>query len=141
LQRFLTRNRNELIDVSPQTTEDLRQVTDRLLQLRPSPDAGVLWLSRAVPTGDPEFAAWREAWFEATTRLNQFRNLLTRQLPIPLIFVGAEWLLPLLRDAAPDLWSIRATVVRVSPAALASPPAAVLRESGKPRSGPDPELA
>ncbi|MBZ5626485.1 MAG: tetratricopeptide repeat protein [Acidobacteriia bacterium] len=60
-----------------------------------------------------------------------------------MIFVGAPWLQVVLRENAPDLWSVRTLVVRVKPEAtddisgirFPSP------DHARPSRGPDPELA
>ncbi len=142
LTSYLFRKQLELIDLSPKSPDGLRHVAGTLLDYTPPPNAGVLWISRAISEGQREFPQWRDAWFEASARLNQFRNLLTRQLPFPLIFAGADWLLPAVREAAPDLWSIRATVVHIDAPiiTLSLPPAREVRRDPSPNA-PDPALA
>jgi tetratricopeptide (TPR) repeat protein len=47
--------------------------------------------------------------------LNQQRNPLLERFACPLVLVGAPWLQILLRETAPDLWSVRTGVVSVTP--------------------------
>jgi len=41
------------------------------------------------------------------------RNILQRTIPCALVFVGAPWVQKAVREAAPDLWSLRASVSRI----------------------------
>ena len=63
-------------------------------------------------------AAWQAAWRHAVGGLNQQRNPLRRKFSVPLILVGAHWLVPVMRETAPDLWSVRSVVVRIEPGEL-----------------------
>lgn len=55
---------------------------------------------------------WENAWHYTVARLNERRDVLRLQLQAPLIFAGPTWLMLLLRDQGPDLWSARALVLR-----------------------------
>ncbi len=69
----------------------------------------------AVSSLDPGFAQWRDAWYSGMARLNQFRNSLPKQMQGTLILVGCPWVKAVVREAAPDLYSIRALVIEISP--------------------------
>ena len=119
-----------------------------------TPDLGALWISAGIVSeADPEYPAWRRAWWEAASRVNERRDIYRRRFSVPLLFVGPPWLQPLFRDAAPDFWSTRAFVVRIAREAdLAGPDRMVERESRRestpdqvprpaPEDSPDPEFA
>ena len=119
-----------------------------------TPDLGALWICAGmVSEADPEYPAWRRAWWEAASRVNERRDIYRRRFSVPLLFVGPPWLQPLFRDAAPDFWSTRAFVVRIArEAGLAVPDRMVERESRRestpdqvprpaPEDSPDPEFA
>lgn len=90
----------------------------------PIPDGtGVLWL-----TPDPELWAADihhdpadpvrfedRLWPRFLSQANQARDVIRHRLRLPVIMVGSEKLAALARLHAPDLWSIRDTVVRPEP--------------------------
>jgi len=124
--------------------DDLKQLAGTLLEMQPEAGAGAIWVARAVPEAVPHYQTWFEAWREGVARLNQFRNPLRRQFDIPLIFVGAPWLQQVLRNNAPDLWSVQTLAARVT-APVPPQPAAdgipLRKEPAVGGRGPDPELA
>ena len=101
--------------------DDTRRLADRLFALESTDDLGGVWIGSVIPESDREIELWKEAWRHGLSALNQHRNPLLRRFKCPLVLVGAPWLQPLLREAAPDLWSVRSAVVNV----VAAP---VLRE-------------
>lgn len=143
LDRFLKQTGKHLREVTVAAPIDLRNLAETLLQLTAEPEDGAIWVARAVPLGNVDYDVWREAWRIGVATLNQFRNPLRRQFDIPLIFVGAPWLQEVLRENAPDLWSVRTLTARVQSQAsenLREQPAATSTpETREP--GPDPELA
>jgi tetratricopeptide (TPR) repeat protein len=125
--------------------EDLEGLVERLV-VGPAepPGTGALWVEAVVPEQVPGYAAWRQAWFRFAAQLNGHRNPFQRRHTYPVLFVGAPWLQTLLREVAPDLWSIRTLVVELAPAPL--PPAlaadqAAPADTGWERSGYDPNNA
>jgi tetratricopeptide (TPR) repeat protein len=62
---------------------------------------------------EPFDAAEREAFARALRTLNPERNQLRRNVSVPLIVAGPVWLQTVFRESAPDLWSIRNTVVNI----------------------------
>jgi tetratricopeptide (TPR) repeat protein len=121
LEAHLAAHGKRLIDLPCAGYHDPRQVTERLFALEPEETWGGIWLGAVIPDSDPEIRLWKEAWWFGLASLNQQRNPLFRHLPCPLVLVGAPWLNPLLREAAPDLWSRRAAVVQITPAPERSP--------------------
>jgi len=91
------------------------QLPARLLDLHINQRTGAVWLEQTVSEASPQFAEWQDAWRGFVARLNQLRNPLRRHFSVPLIFVGANWLQPLIRENAPDLWSVRTLVTRIHP--------------------------
>jgi len=98
--------------------EDVRRLPDALFGLRVAADLGGVWMGGVIVESDPEIGQWQAAWRQGLAALNERRNPLRTRFPCPLVMVGAPWLYPLLRESAPDLWSVRTAVIRVTPAAL-----------------------
>ncbi|HEV7843400.1 MAG TPA: tetratricopeptide repeat protein, partial [Pyrinomonadaceae bacterium] len=116
LERFLMSSRKKLLAVHFENATEFRdELAARLLSLQAGDDIGAVWVSAAVPEASPEYKEWEQAWRTAAARLNQYRNPLRRQFSVPLIFVGAPWVQVTLREAAPDLWSVRTQVARIAP--------------------------
>ena len=116
LDAFLGAQGRHLAYVASRTTEELRQLTPRLLSLPKDAATGAVWVMAVIPDALAERPAWEAAWRVALSSLNQQRNPLRREVDVPLIVVGAPWLVPLMRESAPDLWSVRSMVVRIEPA-------------------------
>jgi tetratricopeptide (TPR) repeat protein len=96
--------------------EDFKiRLPGRLLDLNVSERTGAVWLEKTVSEASPYFTDWEDAWRGMTARLNQLRNPLRRHFQVPLVFVGASWIQPLIRQTAPDLWSVRTLVTRIRP--------------------------
>jgi len=116
LSRYLEAEGKSLLTVAYKDPEDFKvSLPGRLLELHLSEQTGVVWLSATVSKASPEYEEWVEAWRGMAARLNQFRNPLSRGIKVPLVFVGAHWIQPVIRDTAPDLWSVRTMVTRVEP--------------------------
>jgi tetratricopeptide (TPR) repeat protein len=140
LKGFLAQRGETLLEVPAGTPDALREIAGTLLDLAAGESAGAVFVSRAVPEAAEDYREWRDAWREGAARLNQFRNPLRRQFTVPLIFAGAPWLQEVLREAAPDLWSVRTLVAWVEPAweRVSVPQSPDIGRTGR---GPDPELA
>lgn len=104
-----------VLDASPATPSALRRLAPNLLALRPERERGAVWVSAAVPVSAEDFAAWRMAWRWGLATLNQNRNPLRRWIDCSLVIVGTPELVPLFREAAPDLWSVRSLVAHIVP--------------------------
>lgn len=55
------------------------------------------------------------AWRFALARLNRYRNSLQARIPCTLALAGPTGLIEVLRESAPDFWSIRSSVFRIEP--------------------------
>jgi tetratricopeptide (TPR) repeat protein len=141
LEQRLRERGQTIVEIPAQTPEQLEHFTLPLLDLRPGPEAGAVWVGHVVEEGAPDAAAWTEAWRLGVSRLNQFRNPLRRAFAIPLIFAGAPKLQVTLRENAPDLWSVRTLVAWVEPASVESRVEWQLLTPERPAYRPDPELA
>jgi len=116
LSHSLDAQSKSLLTVNFSDPEDFKaQLPSRLLDLYVSDRTGAVWLEKTVSEASPYFVEWQDAWRGLVARLNQFRNSLRRHFKVPLIFVGANWIQPLIRENAPDLWSARTLVTRVFP--------------------------
>lgn len=93
----------------------LRGLATRLLELPADAEVGAVWIAAVVPPSAADYEEWVEAWRFGLAALNQQRNPLRRQFGFPLVFVGSPWLIPIFRDTAPDLWSVRTLVVQIQP--------------------------
>lgn len=121
-----------VLDVSPDSPSALRQLAPTLLQLPIPDDCGAVWLAAAVPGSAEDHAAWEMAWRWGLATLNQSRNPLRRRVDRTLVLVGGPDLVPLFREAAPDLWSVRSLVAWIEPVSQPEPG----REPGpQPRAG------
>ncbi len=83
--------------------------------------AGLVWVV-GVAGGRQE---WATAWREFLQRLNEQRDFLRKAVPAGIVLVLPPGLLPMARDAAPDLWSYRTMSLdlpQVSPRPVASIP-------------------
>jgi tetratricopeptide (TPR) repeat protein len=132
--------RKKLLEL--ETTPDrLREIANALLFTEARPETGAVWVSRVVSEGAPDYREWRDAWRRGVSALNQHRNPLRRKWSVPVVFVGAPWLQDVLRENAPDLWSVRTQVAWVEPEAPAMATNAARTFGDVPRRGPDPLMA
>jgi tetratricopeptide (TPR) repeat protein len=130
LARFLEAEGKSLQTVAFTDAEEFKvNLPGQLLELHLGERTGAVWLAATVSEASPQYQEWVEAWRGMSARLNQFRNPLSRQINVPLLFVGAPWIQPVIREIAPDLWSVRTMVTRVEPPAESSRPVSQLTES------------
>ena len=115
LSEYLAAKGKRLAEVACEWREDARRLGEHLFDLEVTDDLGGVWTGSVVPDSDPEIEEWRKAWRWGLASLNERRNPLQCRFSCPLVLVGAPWLQALLREAAPDLWSIRTAVVSVIP--------------------------
>ena len=116
LSQYLEAEGKNLLTVGYSDAEDFKiRVPGRLLELHTSEHTGAVWLESTFSEASPRYEEWADAWRGMAARLNQFRNPLRRQLYVPLVFVGAHWIQPVIREIAPDLWSVRTLVTRLEP--------------------------
>ncbi|HEX8820887.1 MAG TPA: tetratricopeptide repeat protein [Archangium sp.] len=85
-------------------------------------NAGCTWVEALnLDPGDGTERPWREAWMELVSRMNERRDALRRHLHGGLVLVAPPETKLLMREAASDLWSIRALVVELPLVAEVSP--------------------
>ena len=116
LERYLAGRGKLLRRLQPDDPAALRRIALPLLRTPAEPDVGAVWVSAVVSHAAPDYEDWMGAWRWALATLNQQRNPLRRHFACPLVLVGARWLVPVFREIAPDLWSVRTQVVQIEPA-------------------------
>lgn len=140
LAKHLEENGKEILELET-TPGRLREIANALLFTKARLETGAVWVSRVVSEGAADYREWREAWRRGVSALNQHRNPLRRKWSVPVVFVGAPWLQEVLRESAPDLWSVRTQVAWVEPEAPAMDASVPRAADDVPRRGPDPEMA
>ncbi len=143
LEQHLAENGKTLWRIPLEKPDDLKLLASKLLDLKLPESAGAIWVSATAHQTLSEEERWKAAWREGMAQLNQYRNPLRDRIETTLIFAGAPWLQEILREMAPDLWSVRTLVVNVQlrlPEELAG--RAVASESDQEDiAASDPELA
>ncbi len=97
------------------TPEELAQIQRWLLEGAEGTD-GCAWVAVAEQT-----PAWRAAWEQLMSRLNERRELLRERMKGGLVFVAPPALKAATRESAPDLWSIRSWALDVEGLAAGYP--------------------
>ena len=99
--------------IHPESPHELRGLMPKLFADLST--AGCVWVE-VIAVDSPildDVGPWAGAWDWLMLRINERRDALRRRLTGPLIFaVHPQWK-PRLRDAAPDLWSVRSLVLDV----------------------------
>jgi tetratricopeptide (TPR) repeat protein len=96
-------------------------LAESLLNLSLPEATWLVWVD-ADPAEPARIPARDEAWRAAFARLNRYRNSLQSHLRCALVLAGPFSLQAILREAAPDLWSVRSTVIRIEPVGSARVP-------------------
>ncbi len=112
LAERLLKDNHRLERIHFSSASEIIRLGEKLLSLNPDGIGGV-WVSFLSP--DRTDDAWKAACGKMFTLLNLHRNRILKALPVPLVFVGEPWLQQIFREAAPDFWSVRSTVVRLLP--------------------------
>jgi tetratricopeptide (TPR) repeat protein len=141
LETYLATSDKTLWTIRYSEPAELKTLTAQLMELEPPADTGAIWVEAVIPEAVKEYESWRDAWRVAVAVLNRYRNPLVRRFSVPLMFVGAPWLQVLLRDIAPDLWSVRTLVVRVEPEVVIEREPVEMIEPEGDEFAPDPEFA
>lgn len=121
LARHLEQRGRHLWELPVEDTESLEGIADSLLSAAPRADLGGVWIAKAVPDQAEHFPMWFDAWRSALGKLNQHAHPLTQKWNAPLLVVGAPWLQQVFLEYAPDLWSIRTLVARITKESVPSP--------------------
>jgi tetratricopeptide (TPR) repeat protein len=97
--------------VPPFSAKDLPGLANRLLIAKEEPPGNVLWVS--LYSDSEAVEQWNEALGRALAGLNQTRNLFAQFQGRPVILAGTHVLFEICPHIAPDLWSIRRSVIRL----------------------------
>jgi tetratricopeptide (TPR) repeat protein len=96
--------------------EELAGILPWLLTAVELVPAGCTWIEaiRSDPPG-AERPPWTSAWEQLFLRANEHRDALRGRLRGGLVFAATPEIKPLVREAAPDLWSVRSLVLDLTP--------------------------
>jgi hypothetical protein len=114
LARHLREQGQELESREFNTPEALREHLAPWM-LRETGQQHPIWAASVTSEYDPQHSEWEAAWRYAVARINERRDELIKRHQAPIIMVGAPWLKTVLREAAPDWWSVRSMVVNLKP--------------------------
>ena len=89
-------------------------LAESLLAASPSSAVRVIWID-ADPAHPEQFDEREKTWADALGTLNRYRNTLSSKFAATLALALPARLLPMLRQTAPDLWSIRSGLFRIEP--------------------------
>ena len=109
--------------IRPSSPDDFGSLLPALFEPE-SAQAGCIWIE-SIHTSSPtrharESGDWTLAWDSFLLRANERRDALRRRLGGGLILAAPPEVKPRVRDAAPDLWSIRSLVLELRPSSIAS---------------------
>jgi tetratricopeptide (TPR) repeat protein len=142
LEQHLAENGKTLWRIPLEKPDDLKLLAGKLLELKLPESAGAVWVSATTHQTLSEEERWKAAWRQGVAQLNQYRNPLRDRIETTLIFAGAPWLQGVIREMAPDLWSVRTLVATIQPQQVAELSLSLSeREPFDGRSSSDPELA
>ncbi len=138
IEEYLAPSGKHLDRIEPATPEELRRVALPLLRTERDASVGAVWVGAVVPQSAPDLEQWERAWHYALGTLNQQRNPIRRDIQCPLLMVGAPWLVQLFRRTAPDLWSVRSQIVRITPSQESRNEVPRVENEPQQRKGPSP---
>ena len=109
--------------IRPSSPDDFGSFLPALFEPE-SAQAGCVWIE-SIHTSSPtrhtrESGDWTLAWDSFLLRANERRDAMRRRLDGGLILAAPPEVKPRVRDAAPDLWSIRSLVLDLGPSSIAS---------------------
>ena len=109
--------------IRPSSPDDFGSFLPALFEPE-SAQAGCVWIE-SIHTSSPtrhagESGDWTLAWDSFLLRANERRDALRRRLDGGLILAAPLEVKPRVRDASPDLWSIRSLVLELRPSSIAS---------------------
>ncbi len=145
-ERLLRTQTQTLLLVRPSTPDELRSVLPMLLESPEPVRAGCTWIE-AVREDSPgaREQPWTRAWDKLFLRMNERRDALRARLTGGLVFAAPPRIKPRVRDAAPDLWSVRSLVIDLEamarPGNVARAPSRERASSEESLPAPDPEFA
>lgn len=115
VERLLGEQGRSLLAITPPSPAELRYVLADVFEpaaLR----AKCIWIEATIeePQGSSE-SPWKDAWGWVVLRLNERRERVQRNIPGGLVLVMPPSMKPIVREAASDLWDIRAIVIELDP--------------------------
>ena len=148
MEQELVRKSKTLLVISVSRPDQLIALLEQLPQRDDVAAAGCTWvegLHEDPPwppdVDDPALRRWTRAWDTLFLRLNERRDRLRARLAGGLLLVTPPSIKPRIREAAPDLWSVRSLVIELPPL----PPPSALPWDHDPPSDPtgfpDPDFA
>ena len=104
--------------IRPSSPDDFGSLLPALFEPE-SAQAGCVWIE-SIRTSSParhtnESGDWTSAWDSFLLRANERRDAMRRHLEGGLILAAPPEVKPRVRDAAPDIWSIRSLVLELRP--------------------------
>ena len=110
-ERLLRGRTRSLSYLAPENAAALTAVLATLFTPEQT-SAGVCWIEALhEDAGGGPSLPWQDAWLELVSRMNERRDAIRRSFSGGLILAASPRMKPLFREAASDLWSIRALVV------------------------------
>ncbi|AGP38765.1 tetratricopeptide repeat protein [Sorangium cellulosum] len=111
-EAMLEREGKRLHLVAPPEPSGLRSLLPWLLTSPDLVQAGCIWIE-AIRSDSPGAAErpWMRAWESLFLRTNEHRDTLRARLQGGLVFAAPPEIKPLVREAAPDLWSVNSLVI------------------------------
>lgn len=113
LEQYLAGKGKTVLRIPLEQPDDLKLLAGKLLEMKLPETTEAVWVSATSYHRLSEEEHWKAAWREGVAQLNQYRNPLRERLSATLIFTGAPWLQEVIREMAPDLWSVRTLVVNI----------------------------
>lgn len=145
-ERLLRTQTQPLLLVRPSAPDELRRILPMLLESPDPVSAGCTWIEsvREDSPGATE-QPWTQAWDDLFLRMNERRDALRARLQGGLVFAAPPGIKPRVREAAPDLWSVRSLVIDLAamarPRSEAHAPSRERASAEESLPAPDPELA
>jgi len=126
LDRFLLERRRHCVYRNVREPNELSGILPWLLTSPEAAEPDCVWIEsiQSDSPGAPE-QPWMRAWEQLFLRANEHRDALRARLRGGLVFAAPPSILPLVREAAPDLWSIRAIVIALDLGAPVATPQSV----------------
>ncbi len=117
LDVYLAKHQKKLHILEFTAAEDFTLLPTRIFSEIFAENTEAVWISTPIPFNTEQLSIWKEAWRIAISRLNQYRNSLTKNYKYTFLFVGGAWTQDITFTFAPDLWSIHTSIIRIEPPA------------------------
>ena len=117
LDVYLAKHQKKLHILEFTAAKDFTLLPTRIFSETFAVNTEAVWISTPIPFNTEQLSIWKEAWQIAISRLNQYRNSLTKNYKYTFLFVGGAWTQDITFTFAPDLWSIHTSIIRIEPPA------------------------